>query len=465
MAFSPIGNLDLGKYLQIVFTRGAMVQVSKSQREWEMISRMRDGNPNGRERRFMFINALGYAAAQTANPALTSSFPLGQKASIQEYTAEYKEFDVTVELEYNLWKAASLSPEKYAEPLAKEIELKSIVARRIMGIHLFGDGTGVFGTASATISSDNANQVSVTLKSGYNDRGHVRWFQQGDLFLAKNPDGSTANPTVDSGTFAAWRVKRIEPKNDIVVFEPIDASGNVLSITGAGDPVAYDSNIDEDDVFYRYGQKVIPNLSSVGDYGKATDVIPGLGSLVSNDGRLVHGINMDSSAGGTILDLGGSTALSIDALQEGLDEVDMRVGKGEFSYKQAVMSPEARRELIASREEDRRFNTVDDTLRGGKNFGYVHDEDTVLFVPSEFCPKQSLYVLPEGKQDGNKVISYFGTDFEPVQEPMGSKMFLKPGNGGGHEKNIVMYMGTRGTLVCHRPASILKVTNWDWDPA
>lgn len=460
MDFSPIGNLDLGKYLQIVFTRGAMVQVSKSQREWEMISRMRDGNPNGRERRFMFINALGYAAAQTANPALTSSFPLGQKASIQEYTALYKEFDVTVELEYNLWKAASLSPEKYAEPLAKEIELKSIVARRIMGIHLFGDGTGVFGTASATISSDSANQVSVTLKSGYNDRGHVRWFQQGDLFLAKNPDGSAANPTVDSGTFAAWRVKRIEPKNDIVVFEPIDASGNVLDITGAGDPVAYDSNIDEDDVFYRYGQKVIPNLSSVGDYGSATDVIPGLGSLVSNDGRLVHGITMDSSAGGTILNLGGSTALSIDALQEGLDEVDMRVGKGEFSYKQAVMSPEARRELIASREEDRRFNTVDDTLRGGKNFGYVHDEDTVLFVPSEFCPKQSLYVLPEGKQDGNKVISYFGTDFEPVQEPMGSKMFLKPGNGGGHEKNIVMYMGTRGTLVCHRPASILKITNW-----
>ena len=459
MAFSPIGNLDLGKYLQIVFTRGAMVQVSKSQREWEMISRMRDGNPNGRERRFMFINSLGYAAAQTANPALTSAFPSAQKASIQEYTALYKEFDVTVELEYNLWKAASLSPEKYAEPLAKEIELKSIVARRIMGIHLFGDGTGVFGTASATISSDSATEVAVTLKSGSGVRGHVRWFQQGDLFLAKNPDGTAANPTVDAGTFVAYRVKRIDPKNDKVFFEPIDASGSVLSISDAGGGV-YDSNIDEDDVFYRYQQKVIPNLSSVGDYGSATDVIPGLGSLVANDGRLVHGINMDSSAGGTVLDLGGSTALSTDALQEGLDEVDMRVGKGEFSYKQAVMSPEARRELILSREDDRRFNTVEDTLRGGKNFGYMHDEDTVIFVPSEFCPKQDLYVLPEGKQDGNKVISYFGTDFEPVQEPMGSKMFLKPASGGGHEKNIVMYMGTRGTLVCHRPASVLKITNW-----
>jgi len=452
MAFSPIGNLDLGKYLQIVFTRGAMVQVSKSQREWEMISRMRDGNPNGRERRFMFINSLGYAAAQTANPALTSSFPAGQKASIAEYTAEYKEFDVTVELEYNLWKAASLSPEKYAEPLAKEIELKSIVARRIMGIHLFGDGTGVFGTASATIA-DSAYEVAVTLKAG--SAGHVRWFQQGDLFKACNQDSTVVSPTLVSGTFSAYRVKRIEPKNDKVIFEAVDASGSVLEL----DPIA-GSGLAEDDVFYRYGQKVIPNLASVGDYGKATDVIPGLGSLVANDSRLVHGITMDSSAGGTILDLGGSVALSTDALQEGLDEVDMRVGKGEFSYKQAVMSPEARRELILSREDDRRFNTVEDTLRGGKNFGYMHDEDTVLFVPSEFCPKNELYVLPEGKQDGNKVISYFGTDFEPVQEPMGSKMFLKPGSGGGHEKNIVMYMGTRGTLVCHRPASVLKIQNW-----
>jgi len=451
MAFSPIGNLDLGKYLQIVFTRGAMVQVSKSQREWEMISRMRDGNPNGRERRFMFINSLGYAAAQTANPALTSAFPSAQKASIEEHTALYKEFDVTVELEYNLWKAASLSPEKYAEPLAKEIELKSIVARRLMGIHLFGDGTGVFGTASSAV--DGASSVEVTLKAGSGDRGHVRWFQHGDLFLAKQEDGTAVSPSVSGGTFAAYRVKSINPKADKVVLEPVDANGNVLSLTASG--------IVDTNVFYRYQQKVIPDLSSaIADYGSATDVIPGLGSLVANDDRVVHGITMSSSAGGTVLDLGGSTALSTDALQEGLDEVDMRVGKGEFSYKQAVMSPEARRELILSREDDRRFNTVEDTLRGGKNFGYMHDEDTVIFVPSEFCPKQDLYVLPEGKQDGNKVISYFGTDFEPVQEPMGSKMFLKPSSAGGHEKNIVMYMGTRGTLVCHRPAAVLKVTNW-----
>jgi hypothetical protein len=452
MSFSPIGNLDLGKFLQVIFTRGAMVQVSKSQREWEMISRMRDGNPNGRQRNFLFINSLGYAAAQSRNPNFSASFPAAQKASIAEYTALYKEFDVTVELEYNLWKAASLTPEKYAEPLAKEIELKSIVARRIMGTYLFGDGSGVFGTAaSASDTTGAGGSVLVTLSSSSSARGHVRWFQFGDLFLCKNPDGTADNPTV-VGSFYAWRVKDVKPKLNQVVLEAVDSSGNVLNLTA--------SSIDASDLFYRVGQQVIPDLSGViGDYGSLSDIMPGLESLVANDGRLVHGISMSGAAAGSVLDWNGAQ-LDVSALQEGLDEVDMRTGKGEFSYKLAVMSPEARAALIESREADRRFNSVDDTKRGGKGFGYVHDEDTIIFTPSEFCPKQRIYVLPEGKQDGNKVISYFGTDFEPVSDPMGNKFHLKPASAGGHERNIISYMSTRGTLVCHRPAAVLQIKNF-----
>ena len=203
MAFSAIGNLDLGKFLQIVFTRGAMVQVTKSQREWELINKMRDGNPNGRERRFLFINSLGYAAAQTRNPNLTSAFPAAQKAQISENIAYYKELDVTVELEYNLWKAASLTPEKYAEPLAKEIELKSIVARRLMGLQLFGDGTGVLGTINtAADTAGSLGYVTVSLKTGSSDRGHVRWFQFGDLVVAKSAAGAaqTAAQTASNTT-------------------------------------------------------------------------------------------------------------------------------------------------------------------------------------------------------------------------------------------------------------------------
>ncbi len=449
MSFSPIGNLDLGAYLKIIFTNGAMVQVSKSQKEWELVSRMRDGNPNGRQRNFLFINSLGYAAAQSRNPNFSASFPVAHKASIAEHTALYKEFDVTVELEYNLWKAASLTPEKYAEPLAKEIELKSIVARRIMGTYLFGDGTGVFGTAASVADTTGAGgSALVTLNPAA--RGHVRWFQYGDYFLNYNADGTIDNPTV-VGTFYAWRVKNVLPKTNQLVLEAVDSAGNVLNLTA--------SSIDATDVFYRVGQQVIPNLSTVTDYGSASDVMPGLESLVSNDGRIVHGITMSGAASGTILDWNGAQ-IDVSALQEGLDEVDMRTGKGEFTYKMAVMAPETRAALIESRETDRRFNSVQDTLRGGKGFGYMHDEDTVLFTSSEFCPKQRIYVLPEGKQDGNKVISYFGTDFEPVSDPMGNKFHLKPSANGGHERNIISYMGTRGTLVCHRPAAVLQIKNF-----
>jgi hypothetical protein len=168
---------------------------------------------------------------------------------------------------------------------------------------------------------------------------------------------------------------------------------------------------------------------------------------------------MSGAASGTILDWNGAQ-IDVSALQEGLDEVDMRTGKGEFTYKMAVMAPETRAGLIESRETDRRFNSVQDTLRGGKGFGYMHDEDTILFTSSEFCPKQRIYVLPEGKQDGNKVISYFGTDFEPVSDPMGNKFHLKPSKDGGHERNIISYMSTRGTLVCHRPAAVLQIRNF-----
>lgn len=452
MSFSPIGNLDLGKFLQIVFTRGAMVQASKSQKEWEMISKMRDGNPNGRQRNFLFINGLGYAAAQSANPALTSAFPAAQKASIAEYTALYKEFDVTVELEYNLWKAASLTPEKYAEPLAKEIELKAIVARRIMGTYLFGDGTGVFGEISTASDDTGAGTVTVTLQTGDSDRGHVRWFQQGDVFKTVQPSGAAqaTPPSVGSG-FYGWQVVDVKPKLNQVVFKPVNSSYSALSLTA--------SNFAAGNVFYRVGQQVTPNLTSLGDYGSASDVMAGLETLVAADGRLVHGITMSGPAAGTVLDW-NNAALDITALQEGLDEVDMRTGKGEFSYKMAVMAPESRAALIASREDDRRFNVVTDALRGGKGFGYMHDEDTVLYTPSEFCPKKRIYVLPEGKVDGNKVVSYFGTDFEPVSDPMGNKFHLKPAAGGGHEKNIITYMGTRGTLVCHRPAAILQIRNF-----
>jgi hypothetical protein len=426
-----------------------MVQVSKSQKEWELISRMRDGNPNGRQRNFLFINSLGYAAAQSRNPNFSASFPAAQKASIAEHTALYKEFDVTVELEYNLWKAASLTPEKYAEPLAKEIELKSIVARRIMGTYLFGDGTGVFGTAASVADTTGAGgSALVTLNPA--SRGHVRWFQYGDLFVCANPDGTLDSPTV-VGTFYAWRVKNVLPKTNQIVLEAVDSAGNVLNLTA--------SSIDASDVFYRVGQQVLPNLSTISDYGSASDVMPGLESLISNDGRLVHGITMSGAASGTILDWNGAQ-IDVSALQEGLDEVDMRTGKGEFTYKMAVMAPETRAGLIESRETDRRFNSVQDTLRGGKGFGYMHDEDTILFTSSEFCPKQRIYVLPEGKQDGNKVISYFGTDFEPVSDPMGNKFHLKPSSAGGHERNIISYMSTRGTLVCHRPAAVLQIRNF-----
>ncbi len=459
MAFSPIGSLDLGKYLQIAFTKGAMAQINKSQKEWEMVARMRDPNPNGRERRFLFINSLGYAAIQSRNPGTAGDFPAAQKAQIAEYTALYKEINATIEIEQNLWAQAQKDPVKYAEPLAKEFELKAVGARRILGMYLFGDGTGVIGQAGAAgVDTTGAGgSVAVTLSAADSARGHIRWFQIGDLLLNKNPDGSADNPTV-TGTFYAWRIKSISGLQNLAVLEATDVNGNVLPLTA--------SSIDLGDVFYRVGQQTFPDLTAAGltngtlDYNTISEVPAGLESLVSADGRNIHGILMSGNAAATIVDYNGDT-LDVDALQVGLDEVDMRVGKGEFRYQQACMSPEARRVLIASRETDRRFTSITDTERGGKGFGYVHDEDTVKYVATEFCPKTRIYVLPEGSVEGNKVITYFGTDFEAVDFGNGNqKMSLKPSSNGGFSRNYVSYVMQRGAFVNHRPAATLQIRNF-----
>lgn len=454
MAFSPIGNLDLGQYLQIVFTKGALSQINKSQKEWEMVSRMRDPNPYGRERKFLFINGLGYAAIQSASPGVAGDFPAASKAQIAEYTAKYKQVDVTVEIEQLLWKQAQKDPNKYADPLAKEFELKAVGARRILGVYLHGDGTGVIGQAASVVDTTGANgYATVTLSSSDSARGHVRWFQLGDLLLNKNQDGTADNPTV-VGTFYAWRVKDRAPKANAVVLEAVDSSGAVLSLTA--------SSIDANDVFYRIGQSTIPDLSApIADYNLASEVPAGLESLCAADGRVVHGITMSGAAKGTVLDWNGDP-IDVSALQEGLDEVDMSVGKGEFRFQDAIMAPEVRAALIESRETDRRFTEINDINRGGKGFGYMHDEDIVKYLSSEFCPRNRIRVLPIGMQDGQKVVTYFGTDFDAVDFGNNAKMALKPSANGGFSKNYVSFMQQYGAFVNHRPGACLTIRNFSY---
>lgn len=445
-----IESLNLGKFLQIAFSEGVRSQISADFRDWEQVKMNRVADADGRQLNFLFQTSYGPAAVQSraaAGSLASGVFPTAQQISTAEHTAEYKEIDVTIELEYNMWNRARKSPSKYAEPLAKEIESKTVAAKRYLASLFYNDGLGVIGITSA-VSYPTANTALVTIATGDSDRGHIGFFEYGDLLLNCNP-----NNTADMPAGYAWKVVSKNRKQNQVTLQLVDAAGSPVAHGGAG-------AIDAGDYFYRIGQEIRPDLSGsfTSDYGSATDVIPGLESLAAADGRLVHGITMSGANAASEVD-GGGNPLDVSMIQEMMDLVKINVGQSSYSWKKLCMAPEAQSALIESRETDRRFQSVDDNKRGVKVFAYVHGNDTLECYTSEYVPKKRAYALPEAKS-GQKPIEFYGSDFEPVRMGGMGEFHLKPASGGGHQRRIASYMSMLGTLVCKHPAAIGKLRNF-----
>lgn len=452
MAFSNIDSLRMGSLLQIIFSRGVRVQISKAHREWEQVKQMKVGSSLARELRFELQKNFGPAAVQYRDPGTTDrAFPTAQQSTLEEFTAKFKELEATIEVEYNLYKRALETPEKYGSPLAIELQSKTIALRRRIAADFYEEGLGVIGTALSASDTAGANgYTAVTLKTTNTARGHIGLFEFGDLLLNKNPAGTADDPTV-TGTFYAWRVKKKDRKNNIVYLEAVNSAGTVLALTA--------SSIDADDVFYRIGQTTIPDLTgSIADYGLATQVFAGLESLAAADARVVHGITMDGAYAGSRIGCGGDV---IDArhIQEALDNVKVNVGEDAYSYKKMCMAPEVHAALINSRETDRRFVSVEDKTRGVRYFAYQHGNDSVEAYTSEFVRKNRIWGLPESSE-GEKVLEAHMSDFKPVKLPGGSEFMLKPSASGGYSNMVVSYVNGVYLLVCKHPAAIWSLDDF-----
>lgn len=454
MSFSNIDSLNLGSLLQIVFSEGVRNQLSQSYREWEQIKKWRVGNTQARELRFMIQTSYGPAAIQYRNPGTSGrSFPTSQQSTTQECTAKFKEIDATIELEYNLYDRALASPEKYAEPLALEIQNKTIGSRRRLAADLYGDGTGVVGQVSSADDTDinTGGTVVVTLATTDTARGCVGMFEYGDLLLGKQNGGSARTPTGGS-SFYAYKVTKKDRKNNKVTLQIVDSTGaSVTSYTASG--------LVSGDVFYRVGQPTFPNLASISDYGTATEVFAGLESLAADDGRAVHGITMSGATAGSGFDA-GTEALDARHIQAALDQVKVAVGDDQYKWAKMCMSPENHAKLINTRETDRRFVSVDDNKRGIKYFAFVHGNDQVEAYTSEFVQPTRVWGMPEQKSGKGKVLEYYGSDYKPVKLPGSGEFMLKPASGGGHVNNVISYLHGILVLICKHPASIWRIHNF-----
>lgn len=455
--FANVDSLNLGNILQIAFSQGVRTQISRDYRDWEAVNRMRIANTLARELRFMFQDSFGLAAIQFASPGTTNrAFPTGQQSSIHEYTAKLKELDLTIEIEHSLWERASKSPEKYAEPLAIEMDSKLVGAKRLIASAFYGDGSGVVAQVK-TENTSTGTSITVELKDDTAALGFVGNVQNGDLlasYTLANPPVEV-KPTVSAGTFYAWRVKSRSRSAATAVLEAVDSAGAVLTISAL--------TLAADCVFHRAGQKNnsdIPNLvAAVADWGVVSNVFPGLESLCANDGRIVHGITMSGSAAGTHVD-GAAALIDTNLVHQLLDEVKVNVGEGAYNYKFLSMAPETQRAFIESRETDRRFISAADGTRGTPSFKYIHRNDTLELYVSEFCPKQRVYALPEGKGKDQKVLEFWGTDFATVKGQGTGDFHLKPSASGGHVNMMVSYMRAYNTLICKHPASIGVLRNF-----
>lgn len=457
MSFQNIDQLNLGKLLQIAYSNGVTQQLSQNFRDFEEIKSVRVGNPNGKQLNFMIQTSLGVAAVQYLSPT-GGAFPEGHQVSLSEKSAVYKEVAATVEIEWNMWKRAQMSPAKYLEPLALEFQSKSLATKRRLAADVHGDGTGVIGqlaAASATVSSGN---VIFQLSTANSARGHVGFFEYGDILVLKAANGGTSALDSNLATEPAyWRVIARNRKLDQVTLQPLNASFAALSISSISvQPAA-------GEVFYRYGQALsgmsIPDLTaSIADYGTLTEVMAGLESLVAADGRIIHGIEMSGVTAGTQVDCAGA-GIDVTYIEELLSNIKVNVGGGVYKYEKLSMAPEARSALINASETDLRWQAKEDRVKGTKVFGYLHEDDFVEAVSSEYCPKKRARVLPKGKAGADKVMELHMADFELVNVD-GQKMFLKPASGGGHQRKISQYLQAFGVLVCKHPAAVGTLHNF-----
>lgn len=456
MTFNNIDNLNLGNLLQIVFSNGVRNQISQDFRDFEMVKRAKVSSSVARELRFMFQRSFGPSAIQYRDPGTSGrSFPDARQATVNEYTAKFKEINATIELEYNLWDRARKSPEKYAEPLALEIDSKASASKRRIAADLYGDGTGVVGTvASAAVTSPASDKLVFTLLNTNTARGHVGFFEYGDILVLKATAGGASALDTSLGTEPIyWQV--IEKNRDL---NQVTLQGLTAALVSAGTITAISVQPTSGDVFYRYGQPTIPNLTSISDYGTVSEVMAGLESLVAGDGRTIHGITMSGATAGSRTDA-GANPIDVKYIQKAMDKVKVNVGQDRYSWKMLCMAPETHASLIESRETDRRFQTVEDNKRGVKVFAYVHGNDTLECYSSEYVPPKRIYILPETKA-GEKVLEFHGSDFETVKAQGMGDFHLKPASTGGYVNTVVSYLQAIGVLIAKHPASVAVVENF-----
>ncbi len=443
---------NLGKFLQVIYSNGIVNQISEDFRDWEMVSKQKVTEEAAKSVNFMVQKAYGAAAVQWAKQGSGAKFPAASTSSHEEYSAGFNQLFSTVEIDYDLWKRALKTPHKYAEPLAVEIQNKGIVQKRLLSAAFHLDGSGSLGYNSTTAeTAPSTNVARLTLGTG-----GARYFEYGDVVKPIQEDGTAFLATSSSVSYCI--VIDRDRENDTVDLTGYDASDVVVTAANLNTDLQRADNALCH--FYRLGQSQYvdqsADASGWGEMNGITEQMCGLPTLAAADGRVIHGATMSGVVSGTKYSCGGG-AIDISHLQKGLDKLKTRNGQGADKYKQLLCSPEVNAAFIESQESDRRLININDNKRGQKGFGYIHGNDTLEIVTSEFVAPASIWSIPEGsKQSG--VLELHGKEFEEVKA--GSQGEFLKNDGDGYMPVIQKFMMAYMTLICKKPSSILEINSF-----
>lgn len=440
---------NLGKFLQIVYSDGVMNQLSQDFRDWEMVSKQKVTDEAARSVNFMVQKSLGVAAVQWSQQGSNGAFPSSQQTTNEELSAGFNQIYSTVELEYDLWQRALGSPHKFAEPLALEIQSKGIAQKRLLSAAFHLDGSGSLGAIS-TGHSASSNNVTIVFGSG-----GARYVEYGDKLKLAQADGDNFLATNSSVDYLIVTDK--DRENNKIVVTGYTSGG--VEVTGSDlvtDLALADNLLSH---VYRYGSTTAIDQATgfAGiEMNNLAEIMPGLPSLTADDGRKMHGMTMSGITKGTKYDC-SAQPIDISHIQKGMDKLKTITGEGAYKYKQALSSPETIAAFIESQETDRRLVNINDNKRGQKGFGYIHNNDTLELVSSEFCNAGSIWMLPEGAKQGG-ILELHGKDFVEVKAG-GSSEFLKAGSSG-YEPFVQKFMMAYMTFICKRPNAVLEIKNF-----
>jgi len=449
LAINNISDLDLGTFLQIIYSKGIFHQTSRDYSDFDMIKMNNVKVAPGRQYDFQLSTSLAPASTQRRNPGVADrEFPQGFKIAHNEYTAVFKEIQTTIEVAGNLLARASETPQKYAELWATQAELSLDGARRVMASEIYRDGTGALGhvAVQATPASGRITVQLVNDRSTANKLSYAGWFEADDIILPINRDGSTAS-TLAGATYL--QVVEIDEVANTVLFKGLDASFAEVAITTAPDA---------NEVLYRFDQQVFPDLDSSFDYGSVSTPITGYEALAAADGRLVHGMSLEGALAGSQIDAAGA-AIDVKFIEQAMNKAKRRVGPTRYSWKKMCTSYGTRSALIESKETDRRFISVKDNDRGSAEFNYIHGETQLRLGASEFCPEDVIWMLPEVRSSGEKVMEYVGDEMKIAKYGNMADFHLKIGSGQ-YADTVQQFMRGVNLLLCKHPAAIASIVNF-----